>query len=225
MNNKISLGFSIGLMFLVSVVSGQLAGVENQIEGAVSNLEKNITKVKEFTEASKWDFIGSQWKEFLLKNKAIAGVDAFFIKVNIVFVVLFAHDWAISLEMLFVFLLWIFTAISLYGYANCFLIKSGVQGFLIALGLTIVLAQARLFYYISQSLIKIILYKPSPWWKSLIFLCVIISLVVYLFVNKTISKNLIKARGKRDKELLEEKVKKTEKFQENIVKVAKQVNS
>ena len=48
-------------------------------------------------------------------------------------------------------------------------------------------------------------------------------LVVYLMVNKSISKSLIKAREKRDKELLEEKVKKTEKFQENMVKVAEQV--
>jgi len=222
--NKLSFCLLFGLILLVCLVSAQLGDVEDQVEGVVNNLENNITKLKEFTEKDKWDFIGSQWKEFLLKNKVIAGVDAFFTKINIVFVVLFAHDWTISLEMLFVFLLWIFTLLSLYGYANCFLIKSSFQRFLIALGLTIVLAQARLFYFISQGLIKVVLYKPSPWWKSLIFLCVIIGLIVYLFVNKAISKSLIKAREKRDKEIIEEKVKKVEKFQETIVNVAKQVS-
>ena len=211
------------LILSLAFVSAQLAGVEDQIEGVVDNLENNITKIKGFTERDKWDFIGSQWKEFLLKNKVIAGVDAFFTKINIVFVVLFAHDWAISLEMLFIFLLWVFTAISLYGYTNCFLIKSSFQKFFIALALTIVLAQARLFYFISTGLIKVILFKSSPWWKSLTLVVVLGGLVVYLMVNKSISKSLIKAREKRDKELLEEKVKKTEKFQENMVKVAEQV--
>ena len=125
--------------------------------------------------------------------------------------------------MLFIFLLWVFTAISLYGYTNCFLIKSSFQKFFIALALTIVLAQARLFYFISTGLIKVILFKSSPWWKSLTLVVVLGGLVVYLMVNKSISKSLIKAREKRDKELLEEKVKKTEKFQENMVKVAEQV--
>src|SRR3989344_3953838 len=211
------------LILSLAFVSAQLAGVEDQIEGVVDNLENNITKIKGFTERDKWDFIGSQWKEFLLKNKAIAGVDAFFTKINIVFVVLFAHDWVISLEMLFVFLLWIFTVISLYNYTNCFLIKSSLQKFFIALGLTIVLAQARLFYFISQALIKVILYKPSPWWRSMSFILIIVGIVGYFVLNNSISRSLKKAREKRDKELLEEKVKKTEKFQENMVKVAGQV--
>ena len=221
--NKLTICLLFSLILLVFVVSAQLGNVENQIEGAVDSIENNITKIKEFTEVSKWDFIGSKWKEFLLKDKTIAGIDAFFTKINIVFVVLFARDWSISLEMLFVFLLWLFTAISLYGYSNCFLIKSGFQRFLIALGLTIVLAQARLFYFISAGLIKVILYKPSPWWRSMSFILIIVGIVGYFVLNNSISRSLKKAREKRDKELLEEKVKKTEKFQENMVKVAGQV--
>ena len=104
--NKLTICLLFSLILLVFVVSAQLGNVENQIEGAVDSIENNITKIKEFTEVSKWDFIGSQWKEFLLKDKTIAGIDAFFTKINIVFVVLFARDWSISLEMLFVFLLY-----------------------------------------------------------------------------------------------------------------------
>ena len=224
MNSKLFLSFLIGLMFLVSIVPvfAQIGDVENQIEGAVDNLENNITKIKEFGEKDKWDFIGSQWKEFLLKNKAIAGVDAFFTKINLVFVVLFAHGWAISLEMLFIFLLWLFTLISLYSYLKLKL-ENGWTKLFISLGVTLILAHSKIFNYVSESAVKVIFYKSSAGWRSLMLILVLGGLVIYLMLNRTIRDSLQKAREKRDKELLKEKVEKTEKFQENMVKVAKQV--
>ena len=115
---KIFVCFLIVSFVLFGFVSAQLSGLENQIEGVSGNLENNITAVREFTDKDKWDFIGSQWKEFLLKNKAVAGVDAFFTKTDAVFYFLFRQHWELSLMMLSVFLWWLFTLLSFVNYAR-----------------------------------------------------------------------------------------------------------
>ena len=76
-NSKI-FSFLIILILLVSFTFAQIDNVEKQIEDAAEGLKGNVTKVRGFTETDKWNFIGAQWKEFLLKNKAVAGVDSFF---------------------------------------------------------------------------------------------------------------------------------------------------
>lgn len=208
--------FVLFAILLVSSVFGQTGGAEDQIKETIGTIEKNISTAREFTEADKWNFLGAQWKEFLLKNKAIASVDSFFTKINIVFVILFARSWNISLEMFFIFLLWIFTLISLIGYTNIFLVKSNIQRFFVALALTIVLAQVKLFYYISVGLNKLILYKSSSWWKFTIFVVIIAGFFIYLILNKEIAK-LIKENNEKNKIMsLEEKTKKLEKFKEGI---------
>ena len=209
-------------MFAISFASAQLSGLENQIEDVSGNLEGNVTKIREITERDKWDFIGSQWKELLLKNKAVAGIDAFFTKINIVFVVLFAHDWDFSLGLLFVFLIWLFTLLSFVTYARL-KFDNGWTVFLVSLGATLVFAHARIFNYLSNGAVKVFLYKPSAGWRLLILAVEILALFAYLKLNQFISKNLKKAKEKRKKELLEEKVESTERFQKNMVKTAKEV--
>ncbi len=210
------------LLFAISFASAQLSGLENQIEDVSGNLEGNVTKIREITERDKWDFIGSQWKELLLKNKAVAGIDAFFTKINIVFVVLFAHDWDFSLGLLFVFLIWLFTLLSFVTYARL-KFDNGWTVFLVSLGATLVFAHARIFNYLSNGAVKVFLYKPSAGWRLLILAVEILALFAYLKLNQFISKNLKKAKEKRKKELLEEKVESTERFQKNMVKTAKEV--
>ncbi|MBM3206886.1 MAG: hypothetical protein FJZ43_04680 [Candidatus Staskawiczbacteria bacterium] len=202
------------LLFFISVASAQ-SNIEGQIEGAVEGLENNVTKIKEFTEKDKWEFIGLQWKEFLLKNKMIAGIDAFFTKINIVFVVLFARDWSISLEMFFVFMLWVFTLISLYGYFSFF--KSNLIRWLSCFAGVIILAQVRVFYYISFGLNKILLYKSSLWWRSLTFIVCTGLIVLYFMINKVISKKLEQIREKNLQLEKDLKVQKVEAFQEGLI--------
>lgn len=211
----------LSLLF-ISQVYAQLGGLDNQLGAARDNLEGNITRVREFTDKDKWDFIGSQWKELLLKNKAIAGIDAFFTKINIVFVVLFAHDWSISIEMLFVFLLWLFTFLSSLSYARS-RIDNPWTGFGVSLGVALIFAHALIFNYLATGAVKLVLYKPSAGWRLLIIAAELIALFLYLKLNQLISKSLKKAKEKRDKEKLNEKVDATERSQKTMIETARQV--
>ena len=208
------------VLFIFSIlffgfVSAQLGNIESQIEDVAGNLENNITKIKEFTEGSKWDFIGAQWKEYLLKNKAIAGVDAFFTKINPIFLFLFARDWSISLGMLFVFMLWLFTLLSAYWFASAYALKMW-QSWLISLGGAIFLAHLRIFNLLASISEKIILYKVGYWWRLSIFVLIVFLIHVYLFVSKFLSKQIKLSRQKEKQENLEGEVNKGKVFRESL---------
>ncbi|MEK6847320.1 MAG: hypothetical protein AABY16_04080 [Nanoarchaeota archaeon] len=207
------------LLFFFSFAAAQLGGIEDRIDDTRDNLEGNVDTVREFTERDKWTFIGSQWKEFLLKNKLIAGVDAAFTKANIVFVVLFAKPWELSIEMLFVFMLWLFTVLSLYLYFFYFKTK-WIRWVGSVLG-AIALAQTRLFNYVSAGMYKLVLYKPSAGWRLLIIAVEVIALIAYLKINKVISKQLEKARKKREEHDKELEIKGIKAYQEGLAKGVK----
>jgi hypothetical protein len=221
-------------ILLVSLVSAQLEDVKDTITDTTNNLNNNITKAKEFTDKDKWDFIGSQWKEILLKNKAISAVDGKFTQVNVVFVVLFARDYSLSLEMLFVFMLWLFTLLILPKFVKLLRLplifspkffENGRARFLFSLGGVIILAHARLFAPISDAATKAVLYKSSFWWRLVTFATIFIGLFLYLKLSGLIAQSLLKAQEKKEKEELKEKVEKVEKFQKTVVETVYKVES
>ena len=207
--------FVLIAFFVISFTSAQLGGIENRIDDTRDNVGGNITAVRDFTERDRWNFIGSQWKEFLLKNKVIAGVDAFFTKISVVFVILFAKSWELSIEMLFVFMLWLFTVFSLYGYFFFFKTK-GIRWIGSILG-SIALAQARVFYFISAGMYKLVFLKNGYWWNFLTFIVCIGLIVLYLKVNKVISKQLEKSRKKRDEHEKDVEFKEVKAFQKGMI--------
>ena len=179
--NKLYASLFLFVLVLVSFAGAQ-ASVEDQFKGAVGSLEGNVSKVKEFTEINKSDFIASQWKEFLLKNKAIAGVDAFFTKLNFVFVALFSHDWEMSLEMLFVFLLWVFTLLSLYLYF--FSAKDNNLRWGYSVGGAIAIAWLQLFNKLSIALVNFVLLSPKSLFRIIsVFLIIVLLLFIYRILN------------------------------------------
>ncbi len=182
----------LAILLLVSFTSAQFGGIEDQIDSTSENLENNITKVKEFTDKDKWNFIGSQWKEYLLKNKAIAGVNAFFTKINVVFLILFATSWSLSIEMLFIFLVWLFTLLSIYSYLSFFR-NQWIRFGACFLGV-IALAQAKIFYFVSHGFYNLIVLKPSGWWRFATFIVCVVLLIVYFRFNQIISKQLEESR-------------------------------
>jgi membrane protein implicated in regulation of membrane protease activity len=212
----------IAILFLSFVfVGAQLADLGEKIEDVSENLENNISKVKEFTEGDKWDFIGSQWKEFLLKNKSIAGTNAFFTKINPLFLFLFARDWSLSVGMFFALLLWFFTLFSAYWLISACGLKKW-QSWLLSLGAVLFLAHTTIFNSISTIFEKLILYKVSYWWKISIFVLVVFSIHAYLFINKFLSKRIKLSQEMKKKKEEEQEVEREKKFRERVQKALNQ---
>lgn len=195
-NSKI-FSFLIILVLLVSFTFAQIDNVEKQIEDAAEGLKGNVTKVRGFTETDKWNFIGAQWKEFLLKNKAVAGVDSFFTKINIVFVIFLGMDWSISLELFFGFLFWIFTFFSINKYMSS--IGKGGIGILYSIALLVLLAQINLFEYFGKWSFGIIFFKDIILWKFFSVASIILFIVGYYIFNKFFANRLKSKREEKEK--------------------------
>ena len=230
-----SIRFSVLFVFsllLIGFVGAQLEDVKEQITDTTESLQNNITKAKEFTEKDKWDFIGSQWKELLLKNKVIAGVDATFTEANVVFVFLFARDYSLSLGMLFVFTFWLFILLILPKFVKFLRIplifspkffEKGLNRFLFSLGGTIILAHTGLFRSLSEAAERAVRYKISFWWRIAIFIAIFAGLFLCLKLGDFISKSLQRSREESEKEELKERVERGERFTKNMVETAHQV--
>ncbi len=207
------------LLFVVSFVllvfvSAQLGNLENQIENASENLQDKLDKAKEIAQRDKGDFIGSQWKEFLLKNKLISEVNSFFINIDAVFVVLFSLHWAISVEMLFVFMLWLFTGLSMYGYLSIF--KNNLLRWMASFLVAIMLAHVKFYYLVSRAMFKLIFFKQSKWWNLITFVVCILLFILYFKINKLVSEKFKKSRENSEKHETEFKLKKLEAFNKGI---------
>ncbi len=204
------------LFFSFSDVLGQnVAGAGTGLEGdaekilnATEKLQRFHENLTGFGEEEKWEYLGRQWKELLLKNKLISSVDGFFRKINFVFVVLFSRYYGFSMELFFVFLMWIFTFISLPKYFVW--LKVGWQKLLAGFAGTLILAHIQVFNYLASGAFKLIFYKKSGVWVTIIYIVIFFAIIFYYFLNRYFAGMLKKSQEKKEKEELEFKVKKSE---------------
>ncbi len=165
---KITLVFSCLFLLVLPFVSSQLDGAGEQIQEAAENLEKNVSKIREFTEADKWNFLGDQWKEILLKSKVISGLDVFFTKINLLFVILFGMDWSLSMQMYFSFLLWIalvYSLLKIKVFSN-----NKVGRFLYILSVFFIIPLTQIYEYVGKFAVAAVFYNSSTTWKLISFI-------------------------------------------------------
>ena len=194
------------------VDSGAVAGDAGKILNATS-------KLQEFTQENRTNFLGQQWKELLLKNGFIAGADKFFRQVNFLFVILFSRNYDLSLELFIAFLIWFFTFLSLTRYTFV-LFKQGWEKWLVSFGGVLILAHIQLFNSLSSIIVKIIFYKKEWYWELIILLVIIVAIVFYYLVNKYVAALLKKSKEEKEKRELEFRVEKSEVRAKSIKKMA-----
>ncbi len=214
-NKKITFAFFVAFIYLISFAFAIDAGnIQGELQDKIGDLEKNVSKAREFTEKDKWTFIKEQWQGILLKNKYIAGVNGFFTKIDIVFVVLFAHKWELSVEMFFVFMLWIFTFLFLK--VNMFFLNVNWEKWVTAFLGVLALAHLKVFNKLSEGMFKIVFYKDAVLWKTFVFVGFFVLFVLYYKLGGVIEKWQKKRKEKKEKEKLENRVGRTEEFQKGV---------
>ncbi len=182
------------LLFLVRAQTGLPSQEELQNDPVVNATQK----LQESIEEKKWEYLSEQWKEILLKNKYISGVNDLFRKINFVFLILFGQNYELSLTLFIVFLLWIFFLFIFWNVFSTYAPFSKGVSFVIGLGFVVVLAQIKLLNLFATVIFKIIFFKEGIWkWISLILI-----LFGFLFILGFVQYVLRDAR-KSKKEALE----------------------
>lgn len=192
--------FFCALILILSFVSAQnLEQTQKEIEDSANELQEGIDKLRNITDPQQVDIRWQKWKEFILRNKAVSGINEFFIKINVVFVILFGMDWSFSIAMAVAFLFWVFTFISIFVYMKNF--QGGALGLLYSLIFIVLLAQINLFEYIGKWADKLIFYKASLLWRTLFLLFIIGVCIGWFSVNRLIAKEIEKKKKKQIEEM------------------------
>lgn len=212
MNKRVVLLF-VGLL-LFSFVSAQAPGGLDPSVLENDSIVRGVGKLQEFAEGERWKYLGEEWQGILLKNKVIARFDSAFTKANVVFVILFARDYALSATLFIAFLIWLFTWLSLSGYF-LFIENKGYRN-LAALAITIALAHLQIFNFLSEGAFKIIFYKPEWWWSLISFILIVVAIFAYLYINKVFAAAIKKGAEAGKKRALEHRVRKQEEFQRGV---------
>lgn len=204
---KVFCFFALLLIFSSLVYAQSLDKTQEDIDKAAGDLEDSVNKFRDLQDPDSWSFIFSQWKEFLLKNKLISGVNDFFTNINIVFVIFFGMDWDLSPQMFFAFLFWIFTLFSAINYFST--INKGGIGILYSFIAVVLLAQINLFEYVGKWSVSLIFYKTSIVWRILFFIVLIGLFVCWMLANKSVANWLKKRREEKEKKELKKSVEDT----------------
>lgn len=183
----------------------------DDLENTLDSAGMSASEAQEYIDSQRWSFLSGEWKEFFLKNPAIQKVDSALQQLNSIFVVLFARDYSLSLEMLIVLMLWVFTLLSIPGYF--YFIEQQPLRWLAGLAGTVIIAHLQVFNYLTTVAIKVIFYRTAWYWSLITFVVLIGMIVGYLYLNRYISGYLQAAREANKKRGLETNVKRIEAFQ------------
>lgn len=207
--------FSLTALFLISFVyAADTSGVPG-LEGVESDsVVKSVQDLQGFVEERKWEYLGKEWQNLLLKNSFVMTLDGAFKKLNFLFFFLLGENYSLSLRLFFIFLFWIFF-LSMYEriLSNFSPLSKGVS-FIVAFILVIIMAHLKALNFFAVLLFKVIFYKQGWWsWISvIIFLLVFVTVLVYL-------EKIIWIIGRKLKKTQEEREKWDAKFERQIIKV------
>jgi len=182
MKKKVFVIFLLGLLILVNIASAQ---TPKDVERAIKNntVVEGVQEIQKTVEEERWNYISERWKEVLLKNKFISFIDNFFRKVNIVFVVLFGQSYDLSIILFFIFILWIFFTLNFWNVIGNFTPLSKNTSIVVAIVLSILLAQLNFLNLIATFAVNIIFVggTVSKWIRgvgSFLFLIIIWTVVI-----------------------------------------------
>ena len=183
----------------------------DDLENTLTGVGMDAEQAQEFIDSQRYNFIAGEWKGFLLENPFIQKIDAGLRQLNPIFIILFARSYSLSLDMLLVFMMWLFTLLSLPGYA--YFMNQNSLKWLAALITTVIIAHLQVFNYLTGAAIKIIFYRPAWYWSLILFVVCIAMIVGFLYLNKYITGHLRAAREANEKHGFETRVKKIEAYQ------------
>jgi len=174
------------LVFLCLIFFAQLVYAESltdnledkigAVQDAKENVEESINKIKE----TKWDYIGEELKERLLKNKFVSIVDSFLQKINFVFVVLFGENYVFSLTLFFIVILWFYFFFKISEILTDYSSFSSFVATVIGLGLTIIMSQLKFFRKMVEFFGWLAFSQEAWWWRIIIF-AVIVFVLIFLY--------------------------------------------
>lgn len=161
------------------------------------------------------NYLANAWKNLIQNNPIIKGIDFLFIKLNIVFKVLFAQDYGLFTDIWFVMVLWLLVALILMDLIQAqFETLSGV-GLIIGILFATGLAWVKVYALISSLVLGIV--NWFSWWPlRFVMWIVVLFVIVWIFMFFTsIGKSIRKSKREKEDKQTRKRQKRLEKFMDS----------
>ena len=122
--------------------------------------EEDIEKIRD-------NYLKKEWTNIIANNSILGPIHSSLIKMNPLFLVIFKHQYEISLTFFSIFILWILFMIGSAMIAKSFGINSGLSA-IIGIIFAVILAQIKLIETITTFVLNLI-FKQENWWISFCF--------------------------------------------------------
>jgi len=200
----IILGILLVLMIIpIALADNPLDGLVDQIEDAKNKVDNTTEQIQKLSrEDVKWQELGDRFQEIILRNKVVSTIDEFLKKINILFVILFGRDYALSLTLLFLIFIWLYFFNQFGKIIGTFSTFSSTTSMIISLGMVIIMAQLKFFDWFSQVLFKLIFYRDGAWgwvWNIAFFFVAIFVGMVFGRFFTSLKKSVRKFREEADR--------------------------
>lgn len=171
--------FILGFILLVSLFGliSAAVGVEQGLDQTLGEFEDAQDTIEEVKEG-KWDYLSKEWQKIFLKNPYMVQVDDFFKNFDFVFLIFFGESYSLSPTLFFVIMLWFFFFFKFKEIFVDYSLFSKWVGVVIALGLTIVLAQMGLLEGIVEFFGWLVFTQEAVWWRVLILTAIVGGMVL-----------------------------------------------
>lgn len=202
------------LSFFVNIASSQTPDLplEDELNEGLGDLRDTAEDVQSFSERERWEYLGDQWKEILLKNSFISKVDTGFRKINFLFFLLFGEDYDLSFTFFFSLILWVLFLVIISEVFILYGAFSENTNWILALVFAIVLGHLKVYNGISVVLFKIIFFRQGIWgWLTFSLFLIVYFFILFWF--RKFMEEIIKKRKKHK----EERDKKQAEFDREVI--------
>ena len=213
---KIGVLFICLFLFLILIQSSniQAQDIEEGLEGAEEKLQEGIEKaedIKEKLEEGKWDYLGKEWKEILLKNKFVSFVDNCFKKISFVFTFLFGEPYSLSLTLLLVIILWFYFFFKFSEIFTDYSSFSPTTAMVIGFAFTIILAQFQILRKVIEFFGWLVFSQEANIWRFFVMLGIFLAMIGIYYLSSYLGNSFKKSK--------EEKEKRKEKMEKSRAKI------
>jgi len=189
--NKIGVVFFVFALLIliisfVGLASADLDDTSDLLDDKVESLEDTVDAVENIDETieTKWDYLGKEWKNILLKNKVVSVIDSFFQKISFVFEIFFNKPYSLSLSLLFIIILWAYFFLKIREILGDFLGLSLNISSLISLFTTMAFIYSRVIENIVKFFGWLVFTQEASWARTLVFLAIVfIMFMIYKFTS------------------------------------------
>jgi len=187
MKKSLTLIFLFGLFVLplalqVVIVSAQeVPGVPSHL--TPEKLLEQQQRIEQYRNITEWQMLGVRFREAMLKNPVISGIDWFFTKISFIFRILFGMPYSLSITLLCVIALWFVFWVDAGNLIKSYSFLSNSSSLGISAALAIVLAQFKVFANIVNFAGTLIWAREAAWQRVLLVGAVIFFFVLLHFIS------------------------------------------